>query len=104
MIVEFDDIELKHPDAGGGNVYFYNGQPFSGTIVEHTNGVLVGEISVVNGSTHGRVVSYFNNGQLNYEYFQKFNQMYGIYKRWNENGILEAEVDYGLGECSINCV
>jgi len=29
VVIEFDDIELKHPDARGGNVYFYNGQPFS---------------------------------------------------------------------------
>lgn len=95
MEVEFDDIELKHPNEGGRNVYFYNGQPFTGTIVEHNNGILVGERTVVNGHTQGRVATHFDNGQLNYEYFEKYNQMYGLYKRWNENGVMEVEVDYG---------
>lgn len=95
MVVEFDDIELKHPDAGGGNVYFYNGQPFSGTIVEHINGVLVGEITVINGSTQGRVASYFNNGQIMEEYFKKYNRLYGIYKEWDENGTLISAIECG---------
>ena len=94
MIVEFDDIELMHPDAGGGNVYFYNGEPFTGTIVEHMNGVLVGEITVINSHTEGRVASYYNNGQIRYEYFQKHNRMYNLYRRWNINGVLEKEIDY----------
>ena len=96
MKVEFDDIELKHPDESGGNVYFYNGNPFSGTIVEHVNNVLVGKITVVDGHINGRVTSYFNNGQIRSDYFEKYNKMYNIYRRWNENGVLEAEIDYGL--------
>lgn len=95
MVVEFDEIEIMHPDAGGGNVYFYNGQPFSGTIVEHINGVLVGEITVINGSTQGRVASYFNNGQIMEEYFKKYNRLYGIYKEWDENGTLISAVECG---------
>lgn len=95
MNVEFDDIEIMHPDAGGGNVYFYNGQPFSGTIVEHINGVLVGETTVLNGSTQGRVASYFNNGQIMEEYFKKYNRLYGIYKEWDENGTLISAVECG---------
>ena len=95
MNVNFDDIEIMHPDAGGGNVYFYKRQPFSGTIVEHINGVLVGEITVINGSTQGRVASYFNNGQIMEEYFKKYNRLYGIYKEWDENGTLISEVECG---------
>ena len=95
MVVELDDIEIMHPDAGGGNVYFYDGQPFSGTIVEHINGVLVGEITIINGSTQGRVASYFNNGQIMEEYFKKYNRLYGIYKEWDENGTLISEVECG---------
>lgn len=95
MIINFDDIELKAPDEGGGSVYFYNGQPFTGTIVEYFNGVLVGEITVINSHTQGRVALYYENGQLNEEYFEKYNSLYGIYRKWNINGLLEKEIDYG---------
>ena len=95
MIVEFDDIELSHPDAGGGNVYFYKGEPFTGTIVEHINNVLVGEITVVEGHQNGRITSYYSNGQIRSEYFEKFNRMYNLYRRWNTNGVLEIEINYG---------
>jgi antitoxin component YwqK of YwqJK toxin-antitoxin module len=96
MNINFDDIEIMHPDAGGGNVYYYQGQPFTGTIVEYNNlNVLVGEITVVNGHTRGRVASYYNTGQIKEEYFEKYNQMYSIYKKWNQNGGLEFQQDYG---------
>lgn len=95
MIVNFDEIELKSPDYGGGNVYYYQGQPFTGTIVEYKNNVLIGEISVIEGHTQGRVALYYDNGQIEQEYFKKYNQMYGIYKRWDENGNLVKEINYG---------
>jgi antitoxin component YwqK of YwqJK toxin-antitoxin module len=95
MNIEFNDIELKAPDAGGGNVYYNEGLPFTGTIVEHISGILIGEISVVDGHTQGRVASYYQNGQLMEEYFEKHNRMYGLYRKWDINGVLETEVDYG---------
>lgn len=95
MVVDYDNIDLKGPDAGGGSVYFYKGQPFTGTVVEYIDGVLIGEVSVVNSHTQGRVTHYHSNGQLKQEYFEKRNRIYGIYKRWNINGILETEIDYG---------
>lgn len=95
MNINFDEIELKHPDIGGGNVYYYQGQPFTGTIIEYNNGIIVGEISVVGGHTQGRIALYYENGQIQEEYFKKFNKAYGIYKEWDENGNLISEVNYG---------
>lgn len=37
MNVNFDDIEIANIDAGGGLIYHYNNQPFTGTIVEYNN-------------------------------------------------------------------
>lgn len=95
MRIDFDNIEIMHPDAGGGSVYYYQGKPFTGTIVEFKDGVLVGEITVVDSHTKGRVASYFANGKLEEEYFESYNRMYGVYRRWDEKGNLVSEHDYG---------
>ena len=95
MDVDINDIEIMNPDEGGGSVYWYQGQPFTGKIVEFKNNILIGEISVVNSHTEGRVAFYYDNGQMESEYFKKFNQTYGIYKRWDESGNLVKEVNYG---------
>ena len=95
MNVNIVDIEVTNITVGGGNVYYYNNLPFTGTIVEYNNGVLIGEISVVNGSKEGRIALYDNNGQIIDEHFEKNNQLYGIYKEWDINGNLLSEVDCG---------
>lgn len=69
--VNIDDIEITNMDVGGGNVYYYNNLPFTGTIVEYNNGVLIGEISIVKGSKEGRIALYDNNGQIIDEHFEK---------------------------------
>ncbi|MDR6546657.1 antitoxin component YwqK of YwqJK toxin-antitoxin module [Chryseobacterium rhizosphaerae] len=96
MTVDFNDIEILNTDAGGGNTYFYNNQPFTGLIVEYNNtGILIGEITVFNGSKKGRIALYFDNGQIQKEYFQSYNRPYGISKQWDENGNLMHQHDYG---------
>jgi antitoxin component YwqK of YwqJK toxin-antitoxin module len=95
MNIDINDIEIMNPDEGGGSVYWYQGQPFTGTIVEYKNNILVAEISVVDSHTEGRVAFYYYNGQIKQEYFEKYNDMYGIYRRWDESGKLVKEIDYG---------
>lgn len=95
MTVNFDEIEILNTDGGGGNIYYYNNQPYTGLIVEYNNGVLIGEINVVNGSKKGRIALYFNNGQIQTEYFQSYNRPYGIAKEWDENGNLINQHNYG---------
>ncbi len=96
MNVNFDDIEIANTDIGGGNIYHYNNQPFTGTIVEYNSaGVLVGELSIANGSKEGRQALYYNNGQIMEESFEKNNRLYGIHREWDEQGNLLREVDCG---------
>ena len=96
MRVNFDDIEIMHPDYGGGSVYYCQGKPFTGTIVEyHSDGNLIGEITVVDSHTDGRVAGYFKSGNIEEEYFEKYNRMYGLYRKWDESGNLIREHDYG---------
>lgn len=96
MNVNFDDIEINNFDAGGGAIYYHNNQPFTGTIVEYnSNNVLIGEITVVNGSKHGKVTLYFDNGNKMNEYFESYNRPYGLSRKWDENGNLIKQVDFG---------
>lgn len=95
--INFNDIniEVKHPDAGGGSTYYYQGQPFTGTIVEfHDNGNLIGETEIKNSYIDGRIRQYYENGQIEEEKFKRFNRIYGTYKYWNEEGILILHIIY----------
>lgn len=96
MKVNFDDIEIGNVDAGGGTMFYHNDMPFSGIIEEYNSeGVLIGEISVLNGSKHGRVAMYYDNGKIMQEFYQSYNRPYGILRNWDENGNLTKEIDFG---------
>lgn len=96
MIVNFDEIESMHPNAGGGSVFFFKDQPFTGLIVEFNDfGKIVGEISVVNGNKQGRITLYYDNGNIMQEHFEKYNRPYGISRKWDEMGNLVNEYDFG---------
>lgn len=96
MIVNFDEIEINSIDYGGGNVYYYNNKPFSGVIVEYnSDGILIGEITVLNGSKHGRCALYYDSGQIQEEFFISYNRPYGLLKEWAEDGSLINEIDFG---------
>lgn len=96
MNVNFDDIEIANIDGGGGNVYHCQNQPFTGTIVEYNSvGILVGEFTIVNGSKKGRKVLYYDNGQIMQESFESYNRPYGLYKKWDEQGNLLEEYNFG---------
>ena len=96
MDIDINDIEIMNPDEGGGSVYWYQGQPFTGKIVEYKNNILVAEIIVIDSHTEGRVAFYYNNGQIMQEYFEKYNDTYGVYRDWDEDGNLISEIDYAL--------
>ncbi len=90
MRIDVSQIEFMALDAGGGETYYYQGQPFTGIVEEFypntTN--LISEVECVNGSIHGFIRDFHPNGQIEREYFKKFNRIYGEYKKWDENGIL----------------
>lgn len=95
MTVNFDDIEILATDDDGGNIYYHNDEPFTGLIVEYHHGTLIGEITVVKGNKNGRIALYYDNGQIQKEYFQRYNRPYGIAREWDEAGNLLQQHDYG---------
>ena len=95
--INFDDNDLQYAgiDAGGGNMYNYKNQPFTGIIEEfYANGNLTGEIECKNGYSDGLQTTYYENGQMQEEYYLKYNRFYGSYKRWDENGNLISHTEY----------
>lgn len=87
--VEYDDLQNEGFDSGGGEILFYLGLPFTGTIVEYNNNaVLIYEEEFKNGHRDGVRRTYFANGQKEREYFQRFNKLYGMQREWDTSGNL----------------
>lgn len=96
MRVNFDEIDVLNTDIYGSNIFYRGNEIFTGTIVEYNNeGVIIGELTVVNGTINGRVALYYDNGQIMEEGFQKYNRYYGSFKEWDKNGKLIRQVDFG---------
>ena len=97
MKVNWNDSEMDIEgfDAGGGEIYYYQGKPFTGVLEETSNGILICEIECKNGYPEGLQRHFHNNGQLREESFIKFNNPFGIMREWDENGNLLSEYDWG---------
>jgi len=103
--VNFDDEDLEYAgiDAGGGNMYNYQSQPFTGIIEEYaTNGNLIGELEFKNGYTDGVTRIYFESGQIKQEYYLKYNRFYGSYKLWDASGNLIRHIEFDNDGDEIN--
>lgn len=96
--VSFEDLELIGFDAGGGEILNYQGEPFTGIIEELKDGRLIGEVEFTNGHRGGVYRTYFDNGQLEEEYFLYFNKMEGNYREWDEDGNLISSTNWKDGE------
>ena len=89
-------IDIVGVDIGGGDIYHYNGEPFTGILYENfPNGNLKYEIECKNGYPEGVQRHYYPNGQLWEEGFLKYNQDYGPFRQWDEGGNLIKESDFG---------
>jgi antitoxin component YwqK of YwqJK toxin-antitoxin module len=88
-------LEFLGFDAGGGEVYNYNGQPFTGVLIER-NGLARTEVSFVAGYECGFVCEYSPTGMLVVEYYKKYNRHYGPYTEWDDDGSIISINDYGL--------
>ncbi|SHF25620.1 toxin-antitoxin system YwqK family antitoxin [Pedobacter caeni] len=89
------DLEYAGIDAGGGNMYNYKGEPFTGAIVDlYPNGDLRGLAEFRNGYTDGMQADYYANGQVKEQYYTKYNRMYDSYKFWAESGKLLIHVEH----------
>ncbi|HMO63393.1 MAG TPA: hypothetical protein PKC39_13960 [Ferruginibacter sp.] len=97
MIVNMNDVEPADHDAGGGQMWKYQGNYFTGMIEEYINGVLRGQIEVQNGRTEGIIKHFYPNGQIEQEYSLHNNGLHGIFKEWDENGNLISETNWVNG-------
>ena len=98
LIVNWDnpDINIAGFDIGGGEIYHYQGAPFTGILVTtYPNGNLNSEIQCINGYPEGFEREYFENGQIREESFIIKNRPYGLIRQWDKNGNLISEYDWG---------
>jgi len=82
-IFEFVDV-----DNAGGIVYKYEGELFTGVIEHYQGDKLKAEEGFVNGHIGGVQREYFENGQLQHEYYKYFAKPEGDWKEWSEDGEL----------------
>jgi len=95
LLVEYKDLETIGFDAGGTEMLSYKGKPFTGFIVEYyTNGILMSEEEYKDGYKNGVNRSYFENGQIEEEYFSRYNCFYSTFTSWNMNGNLILKTTY----------
>jgi len=97
MRVNMDDSDLEYAgiDAGGGNMWSYQGKPFTGVIEEfYANGNLAGEIECKDGYTDGIQKSYHVSGKLERECSKRHNRYYSTYKSWDESGNLLLHIEF----------
>ncbi|CAL2094302.1 hypothetical protein T190611E02C_60066 [Tenacibaculum sp. 190524A05c] len=92
-------LESKGFDANGGEIFYYQGQPFNGFIESYyENGNLRDEVEYSEGSIGGVIREYYENGVTKSEYFQYFNKYKGISREWNEDGKLISKFDWDKKE------
>ncbi len=68
--VDYDDLEEgKMNDYTGGAYRNYKGKPFTGFALDgyYENGQVAGEREYVNGEDIGWIISYYDNGNIEYE-------------------------------------
>jgi antitoxin component YwqK of YwqJK toxin-antitoxin module len=91
----YEELENRGFDAGGGEILYYQGVPFTGTVVAYyENGRPLTEEEFQDGHLGGAQREYHENGQLGEEYFIAFNTPYGMYKKWDKNGNLIKEFSF----------
>ncbi|WP_182959572.1 toxin-antitoxin system YwqK family antitoxin [Pedobacter gandavensis] len=95
--VNINDAEVEYTgiDAGGGSMWNYQNEPFTGILEEfYENGNLIAETECRNGYTYGLQTMYFENGQIEEEYYEKYNHFYGSFRLWTEDGILIRHFEF----------
>lgn len=95
--VNMDDTDLEYAgiDAGGGNMWNYQGKPFTGVIEEfYSNGNLAGETECKEGYTEGVQRLYYEDGRLERDCSKRHNHFYGTSRYWDESGNLLLHVEY----------
>ncbi|KZM75405.1 toxin-antitoxin system YwqK family antitoxin [Nocardia terpenica] len=87
---DFDPISWDVNDR-----LMYQGEPFTGEVVETLGDKILSQQSYVNGIPHGPDREWWPNGTLESEGQMRDGRPYGIYRRWHENGQLAGEKHFG---------
>lgn len=94
--LSYEDLDLVGFDAGGGEIMYYRGRPFTGISVDYgINGQVLTEQEFTDGHLGGVQREYYLNGQMSEEYFVAYNTDYGIYRQWDREGNLTSERNLG---------
>ncbi|TKC57151.1 hypothetical protein FBD94_21200 [Pedobacter hiemivivus] len=95
--IEDPNLTLRDkPTNWGGGVSLYNGQPFTGVMYEYfpNTDQYSSEDEYKDGIPDGRQVEYWQNGNMKEECFAKYDNTYGSFKTWDEQGILNFYAEY----------
>lgn len=90
LIVTYEEVTVMGVDSGGEIMFSYQGEPLTGLIQEHINGILVEESEYLNGHLGGIQREYYDTGQIKEEYTIQFNRFEGSFKEWDESGNLTS--------------
>jgi len=97
--VEYDDLEFIGFDTGGNEMFNYQGLPFTGILETNVNGVISREEEFQNSYKTGLQRQYFlPSGNLKLEFTLEDNGIEGIFKEWDDNGILLRETIWHNGD------
>lgn len=93
--VLYDDLEIVGFDGGGSKILHYKGDPFTGFVVDYNeNSTLAFEAEYKNGHQDGVNRSFYNNGQIEEEYYTKYNRILKHFKRWTSKGRLIKHITF----------
>lgn len=88
-------LESKGFDVNGGEIFYYQGQPFNGFIESYyENGNLIDEVEYSEGSIGGVIREYYKNSVTKSEYFQYFNKYKDISREWDQDGKLISQFEW----------
>ncbi|MBF6063795.1 hypothetical protein IU500_24465 [Nocardia terpenica] len=69
----------------------YQGEPFTGEVVETLGDQLLSQEFYVNGIPHGPNREWWSNGTLKLDGQARHGLPYGVFRTWHENGQLASE-------------
>lgn len=85
-------INIDDTDIGDDLIYRYQGEPFTGELVEtNRTGQIITLITLVEGRRHGPELSWFPTGQLETETILEHGRPIGTSRAWHSNGQLADE-------------
>ena len=95
---EEEIFELVGVDNAGDVIYHYQGKPFTGIIQYYKDEILTGEEEFTDGHIGGLQRDYFDNGQIQHEYYKYFGKPDGDWKEWDIDGNLIHHSVWEKGE------